>query len=194
MDILYSLEAEYIFPDVSQLNAGNCLCTSRASAPEREIDLSRRIILTSLGPPDGKSGQGPLWRASGQPAMRTAWKVESCSGIPVMRPGRHFNFGFIHVYVPDGCLGWGHSICPFCTRSGWTSHQLFPWLLFPGQVQLVLLNTVSWIFSAHFEVNKGSDFPVILTHHWHLCVSLPQSRTNTKTTSWCTLCTKSLQM
>lgn len=54
---------------------------------------------------------------------------------------------------------------------------------FPGQVQLVLLNAVSWIFSAHFEVNKGSDFPVILTHHWHLCMSLLQSRTNTKTAS-----------
>ena len=65
---------------------------------------------------------------------------------------------------------------------------------FPGQVQLVLLNAGSWTFSAHFEVNKGSDFPVILTRHWHLCMSLLQSRTNTKTASRCTLCTKSLQV
>lgn len=65
---------------------------------------------------------------------------------------------------------------------------------FPDQVQLVLLNAVSWTFSTHFEVKKGPDFPVILTHHWHPCMSLLQSRTNTKTASRCTLRTKSLQV
>lgn len=64
---------------------------------------------------------------------------------------------------------------------------------FPGQAQLGLLKSVSWTSSAGFEANKGSAFPVILTHHWHLCMSLLQSRTNTKPASPCALCTKSPQ-
>lgn len=131
VDTLYSPEAEFVFPDVNQLKAGYCLCTSYVSPLESEIHLSRRILLMSSPPPDAKAGRVPLRRVCSHPAVKTAWKMESCLGILLMRPGRNLIFSFRYVYVPDGCLGWGVGTQPFCPRSAPTSHRLFPWLLFP---------------------------------------------------------------
>lgn len=128
-----------------------------------------------------------LRRVSDQAAVKTAWETDSCSGV---QEGALFLVSSTFLGILGEESGYDPS-APTLPQSV-TSYSLDSY--FPGQAQLVLLNAVSWISSARFEANKGSDFPVILTHHWHLCISLLQSRTNTKASSPCTLCTKSLQV
>lgn len=88
------------------------------------------MLPTPLHPPDLRAGWIPLWRVCGQPAVKTAWKMELFR-YPGNEAREHFIFSFRYVYVLDGCLGRGVSTQPFCARSARTSYQIFPWLLFP---------------------------------------------------------------
>lgn len=126
MDILYSLEAEFVSPAVHHLKAGYCLSTSHVSPLERERDAQQQ---QDLHPPDVKVGRVPLRRACGQPAVKTAWK-ENCSDALVMRPGRHLAFNF-------------RSLCPRWMSWAASRYRSLRHLLCPNQLPVISLTLVS---------------------------------------------------